>query len=193
MSQKLPERPNLEQLKKQAKSLLHDAQAGNASALERFAILPAFSNKSVSDLRAIGLALHDAQSVIAREHGFPSWNALREEVEARTLSFDAAVDEFVRCATGGASGRAERLLTIHPGIASATLQTELVLGDAAAVDARLRDRPELATKTGGVQKWEPLLYACHTYMHSLDSSRLDGLDGLVAIARQLCSLGADPN
>lgn len=190
MSRKLPERPSLEQLKKQAKSLLHAAKTGEASALERFVMLPAFSNKSVADLSSIGLALHDAQSVIAREHGFPSWNALREEVEARTLSFDAAVDEFVRCATGGASGRAERLLTIHPGIASATLHTALVLGDAAAVDARLRERQELATQPGGVQKWEPLLYACHTCMHSLESSRLDGL---VAIARQLCSLGANPN
>jgi len=190
MSRKLPERPNLEQLKKQAKSLLHDAHAGEISALQRFAVLPAFADKSISDLRTLGLALHDAQSVIAREHGFPSWNALREEVEARTLSFDAAVDEFVRCATGGASGRAERLLAIHPGIASATLQTALVLGDAAAVDARLRQRPELATEPGGVQKWEPLLYACHTYMHSVEPSRVDGL---VAIARQLCSLGANPN
>ena len=45
---------------------------------------------------------------------------MREEVEARTLSFDAAVEEFIRCATGGASGRAERLLALHPGIASAT-------------------------------------------------------------------------
>ena len=69
---------------------------------------------------------------IAREHGFPSWNALREEVEARTLSFDAAVEEFVRCATGGATGRAERLLALHPGIATASLHTALVLGDAAA-------------------------------------------------------------
>jgi len=41
--------------------------------------------------------------VIAREHGFPSWNALREHVEARSLSFAAAVDEFVRCATGDAA------------------------------------------------------------------------------------------
>jgi hypothetical protein len=64
----------------------------------------------VTELGALGLALHDAQSVIAREHGFASWNALREEVEARTLSFDAAVEEFVRCATGGVPGRAERLL-----------------------------------------------------------------------------------
>src|SRR5258708_2515963 len=114
----LPDRPNLEQLKKQAKSLLHAAQARETDALQRFAVLPALSGKSIAEINATPLALHDAQSVIAREHGFPSWTALREEVEARTLSFSAAVDEFVRCATGGASGRAERLLALHPHIAS---------------------------------------------------------------------------
>ena len=36
----LPDRPNLEQLKKQAKSLLHAAQAQDAAALQRFAALP---------------------------------------------------------------------------------------------------------------------------------------------------------
>jgi len=30
------------------------------------------------DLARKTLALHDAQSVIAREHGFETWNALRE-------------------------------------------------------------------------------------------------------------------
>ena len=190
MPQELPERPNLEQLKKQAKSLLHAAQAGEAAALRRFAALPAFSKKSISDLGAVGLALHDAQSVIAREHGFASWKELREEVETRTLSFDAAVDEFVRCATGDAPDRAQRLLTLHPGIASATLQTALVLGDVAAVEHRLHKHTELATEPGGVHKWEPLLYVCHTYMHRLVPSRVDGL---VAIARRLCSLGANPN
>jgi ankyrin repeat protein len=138
----------------------------------------------------MGLALHDAQSVIARELGFVSWNALREEVEARTLSFDAAVDEFIRCATGGAPGRAERLLALHPGIASASLHTALVLGDAASVEARLRDHLALATQLGGPQNWEPLLYACHTSMHKSSAGRVDGL---VAIARRLCSLGANPN
>ena len=105
-------------------------------------------NKSVERDRRVDLALHDAQSVIAREHGFPSWTALREEVEARTLSFAAAVDEFIRCATGGAAGRAQRLLTLYPEIASATLQTALVLGDAASVEARLREDPALATAAG---------------------------------------------
>jgi hypothetical protein len=190
MSEQLPERPNLEQLKKQAKSLLHAAQSGDAASLQRFTALPAFSKKSVDELGKAGLALHDAQSVIAREHGFVSWNALREEVEARTLSFEAAVDEFIRCATEGAPDRAQRLLTIHPGIASATLETAIVLGDAAAVETRLHQRPELAKQPGGVQKWEPLLYTCMTSMSRLAPSRADGL---VAIARQLCSLGANPN
>jgi ankyrin repeat protein len=187
MSPQLPERPNLEQLKKQAKSLLHAAQANDAAALQRFAALPAFSALTAGELRGQAFALHDAQSVIAREHGFPSWNALREEVEARTLSFDAAVDEFVRCASDGAAARARRLLALYPAIASAGLQTAILLGDAAGVEARLRERPELATQPGGAQHWEPLLYACHTCV-------ADGrTDGLVAIARRLCALGANPN
>ena len=41
MPRQLPDRPNLEQLKKQAKSLLHAAQARDADALRRFAALPA--------------------------------------------------------------------------------------------------------------------------------------------------------
>ena len=109
MSNSLPERPSLEQLKKQAKSLLAAARAKEPDALRRFASLPAFANTPASELDISSLALHDAQSLIAREHGFASWNAMREEVEVRTLSFEAALDEFIRCATGGASGRAERL------------------------------------------------------------------------------------
>jgi ankyrin repeat protein len=189
-SRELPERPNLEQLKKQAKSLLDAARARDADALARLAILPSLSGKTAGEIAAADLALHDAQSAVAREHGFASWNALREEVESRTLSFEAAVDEFVRCATGGAIGRAERLLALHPGIPSASLETALVLGDAEAVEARLRRDPSLAARPGGVQQWEPLLYACHTSMAENVPSRLDSL---VAIARRLCALGANPN
>jgi len=177
-SRELPARPNLEHLKKQAKALLHAALAGDAEAINRFSALPSLNQSN--------LALHDAQSVIAREHGFPSWNALREEVEARNLSRSAAIDEFIRCATGSASGRAERLLALYPDIATATLHTALVLGDAATVDAHLRKHPELATQSGGPQNWEPLLYLCHSCLRGNEPSR-------VAIARQLLTLGANPN
>ncbi len=189
-SRELPARPNLEQLKKQAKALLDAAKSRDADALRRFAALPSLSAKSLDDIAASDLALHDAQSVVAREHGFASWNKLREEVESRTLSFDAAVDEFIRCATGGATGRAERLLALHPRIASATLHTALVLGDAAAVEERLKDHPELVERPGGPQNWEPLLYVCHTSIHKGVATRLEGL---VAIARRLCARGANPN
>jgi hypothetical protein len=163
-SQQLPERANLEQLKKQAKSLLHAAQAGEPDALRRF------------QPGAASLALHDAQSVIAREYGFKSWNELREHVQDRSLSFEAAVDEFLRCATGGAAARALRLLERHASIAHASLYTELVLGDSAAVEERLRKHPVAATRTGGMQIWEPLLYVCHTCLN-------ENKAGLVEIAR----------
>ena len=189
-SRELPARPNLAQLKKQAKSLLDAARARDPNALRRFAVLPSLSGKSIDQVGASDLALHDAQSAVAREYGFASWNALREEVESRTLSFDAAVDEFIRCATGGATGRAEQLLALHPRLASATLQTALVLGDAVAVEDRLRNHPELALQPGGPQNWEPLLYVCHTSMHKDVPARLEGL---VDIARRLCVLGANPN
>ncbi len=192
----LPDSPNLEQLKKQAKALLQDAKSGSDDALTRFAVLPAYAKgqpahgPTAARVDASQLALHDAQSVIAREYGFASWSALREEVEARTLSFAAAVDEFVRAATGGASGRAHRLLSLHPRIANATLQAELVLGDAPAVEARLRANPELATTPGGPQNWVPLLYICHTCVLRDNASRMDAMPG---IAKQLIALGADPN
>ena len=180
-SQPLPERANLEQLKKQAKSLLHAAQGGDPAELSRFQVLPPLATR---------VALHDAQSVIAREYGFKSWNELREHVQDRSLSFEAAVDEFLRCATGGAPARAHRLLERHPAIAHANLYTELVLGASAAVEERLRKRPEtagrLATEAGGMQNWEPILYVCHT---CLPGNRT----GLVETARGLLARGANPN
>ncbi len=190
MTSQLPERANLEQLRKQAKSLLHEAKAQDPSALQRFRSLPQLAGKSSAELGAMNLALHDAQSVIAREYGFKSWNEMRDHVEERSLSFGAAVDELVRHATGGADARASRLLALHPAIARANLYTELVLGDAAGVKARLRKNPELVRQKGGVQNWEPLLYVCHTCLHREAPERAAGL---VATARELLAHGADPN
>jgi len=39
------------------------------------------------------------------EYGFASWNKLREEVEARSLEFDAAVTGFWKAADRGARSR----------------------------------------------------------------------------------------
>src|SRR5260221_9374848 len=69
MSRQLPERPNLEQLKKQAKDLLRAVRANSAEALKRI---------SAADPKTF--ALHSAQQTIAKEYGFKSWEALRREV-----------------------------------------------------------------------------------------------------------------
>src|SRR5262249_12038343 len=104
-ARQVPERPNLEQLKQQAKDLLGSARTDDAAALRRFRILPAFARASEADLARATPALHDAQSVIAREYGFDSWNALREQVEEVTLEFATAVKQFNDEATiiGGGS------------------------------------------------------------------------------------------
>jgi ankyrin repeat protein len=186
----LPERPNLEQLKRQAKDLLHDARANQPAALARFRILPAFAHKSTSDFALERIALHDAQSVIAREHGHESWTALKEHVEELSLEFDAALDQFLEAATDGRPDRAERLLARFPGIARANFHTALLLGDATIVAKRLAENPALATQRGGSRGWEPLHYVCHTAVGARSETREQGL---VAIARALVAHGADPN
>jgi ankyrin repeat protein len=186
----LPERPNLEQLKRQAKDLLRSAQASDPAALGRFRVLPAFARASDDELARASLALHDAQSVIARELGFVSWNALRARVEELTLDFDAAVVHFVEAATDGRGDRAERLLALHPLIKSASFHAALLLGDEDAVAARLAREPALATQPGGPRGWEPLLYLCHS---SVSRNAVANPERTVAIARRLLALGADPN
>jgi ankyrin repeat protein len=185
----LPDHPDINQLKRQAKELLAAARSADPAALERMRTVPEFARCSADELARAPFALHDAQSAIAREYGFPSWNALNQHTEEQTLRFDDAVREFVEAATDGRSDRAARLLTIHPGIAHASLHAALVLGDTERVAARLSQDPALARQSGGPRGWEPLHYVCYTTLgHDTTNT-----DGLVAIARRLLELGADAN
>jgi Lon protease-like protein len=82
MPKQLPKRPNLEHLKSQAKDLLRAFEARDTQALARIrAGLPAASCFDDGRLKAMDFALHDAQSVIAREYGFTSFAELRRRVE----------------------------------------------------------------------------------------------------------------
>jgi ankyrin repeat protein len=190
MATQLPERPSLEQLKRQAKDLLRSAKAREGDALARFRTLPAFAHQRDDAQLAATIALHDAQSVVAREQGFPSWTALAERVEELVLDFDAAVVQFIEAATEVQPARAERMLRLFPRIAGASFHTALLLGDVAEVERRLEQRPSLAKEAGGPRSWPPLLYLCHT---SLDFGAPARRDGLVACARQLIAHGADVN
>ena len=73
---RLPARPSLEQLRKQAKHLLRDLRAGNADSATRLrAVLPHLVDGGSE------VALADAQFVLAREYGFRSWAELVHNVE----------------------------------------------------------------------------------------------------------------
>src|SRR5437868_4706874 len=90
----VPARPSIEQLKKQAKELLHSLASSEPAALQR-----ARAALRLTDSASQHFALHDAQTIIAREHGFPSWPKLVEHIETVLLAFDAAADALVRGAT----------------------------------------------------------------------------------------------
>jgi hypothetical protein len=78
----LPENPNFEHLKKQAKDLLRLYQANNLEAFGRLRkLLPAAAGKDDDAIAALELKLHDAQSCIAREYGLPAWQNLRNYVD----------------------------------------------------------------------------------------------------------------
>lgn len=186
----LPERPSLEHLKKDAKRLLRDAQIGDTEALRRFASLPAYSGLSAAALQMHDLKLHDAQSVVAREHGFDSWNALRDEVETGGLTLEAAAEALAQSATDGGLARARHLLARYPAVTRGSWHAALVSGDAEAAWTLLDADPSLATRVGGPRNWPPLLYVCHTCLHR---DAPDRAAALVEIARELLARGADPN
>jgi hypothetical protein len=99
MRRELPRHPHIDHLKKQAKELLESHRRHDAEGLARIvASLPAFAKLSEKDAAHAPFALHDAQSVVAREYGFPSWNDLRAEVERRAS--EAVPDSLLRALAG---------------------------------------------------------------------------------------------
>jgi hypothetical protein len=83
MRRELPNRPNLEHLKAQAKDLLDAHRLRDKGAFERIrGALPAFAGATDQRIAAGPFALHDAQSTIAREYGFASFAKLRAHVLA---------------------------------------------------------------------------------------------------------------
>ena len=83
MSESLPARPSLEQLKKLAKDLVRQHAEKQPDALALIGRhLPPLAGKSAVEIGAYPFALHDAQSVLARQYGFASWNELRTHVES---------------------------------------------------------------------------------------------------------------
>jgi hypothetical protein len=90
MAKTLPLRPNLEQLKKQAKDLQKEYKSGDAEAYARIRLhLSRLAEKSDEEMPNERFVLQDAQHVIARLYGFSSWEMLSSAVKT---PFAALVD-----------------------------------------------------------------------------------------------------
>jgi hypothetical protein len=84
MKKHLPEKPSLEWLRRQSKDLLKQLRAAQPDALLRLQTChPEFGDGVSPTDSESRFALHHAQLVLAREHGFRSWARLKQEVELR--------------------------------------------------------------------------------------------------------------
>jgi hypothetical protein len=74
MSRALDSQANLENIKKEARDLLHALRQRDAAALRRFDSLDPLTDTLVPTLA-------EAQYVIAREYGYASWRKLQERLD----------------------------------------------------------------------------------------------------------------
>jgi ankyrin repeat protein len=179
----LPERPNLDQLRRLAKELRDAARRGEPDALERLS-----SRARVEPGGSVTLAL--AQLTIAREHGFPSWPALKAEVEVRTMGLDQLATAFLAASVEGRPVLAARLLERDPRLAMLDVRCAAVLGEAGYVRDLIARSLAAAVQPDALRSWPPLLYVCHSCWHRIDPARGEGM---VDVARLLLDAGASPD
>jgi ankyrin repeat protein len=192
----LPDQPNLEQLRNQAKSLrravLDSDRAAVAEVLERYPDAPP------------GFPLRAAQLVVARRYGFASWTRLKRHVEVLTqysrfpdrVTTDGAADTFLRLACLNYAAEdgpprweeARRLLEREPGIVAGNAYVAAATASVEELHRVLAADPGAASRLGGPFQWEPLFYLAYA-RHDLSVS----LDATLGAARLLLDSGADPN
>ncbi|HIV72541.1 MAG TPA: hypothetical protein H9903_16515 [Candidatus Aquabacterium excrementipullorum] len=199
---RLPARPDLGHLKKQAKALLSQYRDGEPAAMARFrAFLPAAAGQSDLAITQMALRLHDAQSCLAREYGFVSWADLQGFVSARRAHADdpaKTVFNWLRLVYAGdvAGGTdnarptvAERLLQEHPGLLGDDPYLACAVGDEALLRRTIEHDPSWVHRAGGPLQLPPLVAVTQSGLARLPAYR----DGLRACTKLLLDAGADPN
>ncbi len=153
----LPQHPDLDQLKTQARELLIAFRSGDAEAVQSFAAHP-----RAIDPTAVKLA--DAQLVLARGYGFSSWPVLRREVRRRRLraaiwSGDAASAEWVLELDSGIVNDA----VPHPRWEGRPTPIQLAAerGETKVIEILLRNGADPAGGTDSYGGWTALHLAAH--------------------------------
>ncbi|WP_426393073.1 ankyrin repeat domain-containing protein [Variovorax sp. R-27] len=199
---RMPARPDLGHLKKQAKELLALYRSNDPTATTRFReALPAAAGKSDAAIAALGLRLHDAQSCIAREYGFVSWTDLQGFVLARRSQVEdpaKAVLQWLRLVYAGdiAGGvnrarpaLALRLLDESPGLLGDDPILACAIGNEAPIRQAIERDPGWVNRAGGSLSLPPLVAVAHSGLLQLP----DYQERLRNCAKLLLDAGADPN
>jgi ankyrin repeat protein len=177
-TERLPARPNLGQLRKQARELQREMGSDEAASLSA------------------------AQRALARRYGFASWPRLKRHVEAiadRTwILADApddepAADRLVRlaCLNYATDSPAQwrsavALWEQQPELSRASMAAAVVCGDVAEVRRRLSAESGIVMAETGPYGWPPLMYVAY--------GRLDaGLENAQEMVHLLLSEGANPH
>ena len=164
----------LDNLRKDAKRWLKALRQGDPAARQRLRLAHPSAPADPG--------LRDLQHALARERGHAHWRALKAAALERDAAAAAAtpepthstslVSDFLQFACwdhhrhgrgdyADAEASAMRLLTRHPELATATLQTAIVCGELETVQQTIAASPQLAIDKGGPRGWEPLLYLCY--------------------------------
>jgi ankyrin repeat protein len=194
----LPQDPDLEQLRKQARELQRAVRKGQPEALHRA--------RQWQDLaQAESFPLTAAQLVLAREHGFASWDRIHRYIEVVTARAwkpgppteqdESVSDRFLRlaCLTYSGDDAADRagaaqLLAAHPDLPARDLCVAAACADVGALRRHLAGAGATAAVTGGPYGWSPILYQAY--------ARHDpgiGLSETLHTVDLLLGAGADPN
>ena len=205
---RLPDYPNLDHLKEQAKDLLRDYRNNDPAALARFRnSLPAAAGHDDAAIAAMQLKLHDAQSVIAREYGLPTWTNLKNNVDwrnsRRSQAREDAVPLWLHMVYGHENDRPQPVLAAErlaerPDLGKGDLFLACAIGDESAV--RQAIDADLACVNRISHPWPcpgckrplampPLVAVTHSSLLGLPEFR----DRLHRCARLLIEAGADPN
>src|SRR5215471_7098895 len=183
MSTSLPERPDLDQLRRQAKELRDAARRGDIDAVERF------ERHYRAELRGV-VTLASAQLVVARELGYSNWPQLKAAVETHATTPERVAELFVAASIEGRVREAASILETAPDVARYSLKAAAVLGDAQRVAERLAGDPAAAVAIDEIRGWPLLLYVCYSRWHQIDPGRAASL---AEVVRLLLDAGASPN
>jgi ankyrin repeat protein len=190
---------NIHTLRREAKRWLKSLAAGDPDANNRF--------RRVFPEHAGNPKLREIQQALAREYGFPSWAALKQEIEDRahgaaervSLFLEKSVNRYSVDPSTGKWGEYERdgptrgalaarLLARDPDLARKSIHTAVVAHDINAVRAFLSKDPGLANDRSAFDGWTPLLRLAYARLPIAAVATK-----ALVIASLLLGAGADPN